>query len=311
MTPIFKIEANGKDVTEQLKKDISSISFSDEDGNQSDEITIRVAGNFQRPKYQDEIKLWLGYKESKLFYCGLFLVQTTERDRFGLTITATGADFSETLKQKRDLSYESISLKKLVKTIALRNKLDVKSDFDDMELTHISQTNESDLHFLKRLSQDYNAIFSIKNNTLVFLKRIKDSQKSSTLPLFEIDAAECSEGTPKIKHMNRTLYASCTASWHDTADNQVKKITVGNGDPVLKLAGSFKTHAEAKSKAEAKLMQSARGTKAGHIAMPGREIYAGSSLKLTGAGEDSGEYSIKSVNHTYSDGWSMTIEIEN
>ena len=45
--------------------------------------------------------------------------------------------------------------------------------------------------------------------------------------------------------------------------------------------------------------------------MYGKEIYAGGMLKLTGAGEDDGEYSIKSVNHTYDSGWQMSIEIEN
>ncbi len=311
MTPVFKVEANGKDVTNQLTADLSSISFKDEDGNQSDEITIRVAGDFKRPKYKDKIKLWLGYEETSLFYCGLFLVQTTERDRFGLTITATGADFSESLKQKRDMSYEKLSLKAVAQMIADRNALKLKSDFDDMEVTHISQTAESDLAFMTRIASDYNGIFSVKNNTLVLMKRIKEGKKSDDLPVFEIDAKECSDGTPLIKYANKTLYSSCTATWHDTKENAVKSITVGSGDPILKLDGQFKTPAEAQAKAAAKLESAKRGIKSGSISMYGKEIYAGGTLKLTGAGEDDGEYSIKSVNHSFDGGWSMSIEIEN
>lgn len=308
MTPVFKIEANGADVTSALQKNLSSIAFSDEDGNQSDEITIKVVGDFKRPKYEDQIKLWLGYEESALFFCGLFLVQTTERDSFGLTITATGADFSKTLKQKRDTSYEQLSIKAIAAMIAKRNSLSLKCDFDDMQITHLSQTNEADLQFMKRLATEYNAIFSVKNNTLVFMKRTKESKKSDALAVFDIDASECSNIT--VKHANKTLYNSCVARWHDTKTNETKSITVGSGDPVLRMEGQFKTPADAKAKAEAKLESANRGTKTGTITMYGREIYAGGVLKLSGAGEDNGEYSIKSVNHAFGGGWSMSIEIE-
>ena len=309
MTPLFKVEANGADVTAQLQKDLSSISFSDEDGNQSDEITLKVAGNFSRPKYQDEIKLWLGYEEVGLFYCGVFKVQSTQRDKYSLTISATGADFSSALKQKRDTSYEKISLKDVAHIVASRHELKLKSDYEDMFMPHLSQTNESDLHMMKRLAKDYNGIFSIKNGTLVFLKRIKENMASDELPVFEIDLSECEDYI--IKHSDKTIYGACEASWHDTKENKVKSVTVGNGTPVLKLKGNFKTPAEAKAKAEAKLQSANRGSKSGSISMYGKEIYAGGMLKLIGAGEDDGEYTIKSVNHSLDGGWKMRVEIEN
>ncbi len=309
MTPIFKVEANGTDVTAQLQNDLSYISFSDEDGNQSDEITLKVAGNFARPKYHDEIKLWLGYEKVGLFYCGVFKVQSTERDKYSLSICATGADFSSALKQKRDTSYEKVSLKDVARIVANRHELKLKSDFEDMLMPHLSQTNESDLHMMKRLAKDYNALFSIKNGTLVFLKRIKENMASDKLPVFEIDASECDSYS--IKHSDKTIYGACEASWHDTKENKTLSITVGNGTPVLKLKGNFKTPAEAKAKAEAKLQSANRGSKSGSLSMYGKEIYAGCMLQLTGAGEDDGEYSIKSVNHTFDSGWQMSIEIEN
>lgn len=309
MTPIFKIVVNGKDITTQLQKNTASINFSDEDGNQSDEITIKAAGDFARPKYEDETKLWLGYAESGLFYCGLFRVQNTTKDKYSISINASGANFSAALKQKRDVSYEKVSLKDVAQIVADRHALKLKSDFDDMFVQHLSQTNESDLHMMKRLANDYNAIFSIKNGTLVFLKRIKENKVSDELPVFEIDVSEC-EGY-SIKHSNKTLYASCEASWQDTKENKHKSVTVGSGDPVLKIKGQYKSAAEATKKAEAKLQSANRGIKSGTISMYGREIYAGGMLKLTGAGEDDGEYSIKSVNHTFDSGWKMSIEIEN
>ena len=309
MTPIFKIEVNGKDITAQLQKNSASISFSDEDGNQSDEIVIKAAGDFTRPKYEDEIKLWLGYAESALFYCGLFRVQNTTKDKYSISINASGANFSAALKQKRDTSYEKVSLKDVAQIVADRHSLKLKSDFDDMFVQHLSQTNESDLHMMKRLASDYNAIFSIKNGTLVFLKRIKENKVSDELPLFEIDVSECESYS--IEHSNKTLYTSCEASWQDTKENKHQSVTVGSGDPVLKIKGQYKSAAEATKKAEAKLQSANRGTKSGTLSTYGREIYAGGMLKLTGAGEDDGEYTIKSVNHSLEGGWKMRVEIEN
>ena len=309
MTAVFKIEANGKDITSKLQADLSSISFSDEDGNQSDEITIKVAGNFKRPSYKDELKLWLGYEGKKLFYCGVFLVQSTEKDDNSLSITATGADFSSSLKVKRDLSYEKLSLKAIAKIVADRNNLKLKSDFEDMQLTHLSQTKEGDLSFMKRLAKDYDGIFSIKNNTLVFMRKVKNEKKSDELPMFKIDKSECA--SVSIKHANKTLYNSCKVSWQDTKDNQSKSISVGNGDPILMLEGQFKTPAEAKNKAEAKLQRANRGLKSGSLSMYGKEIYAGGTLKLTGSGEDDGEYMITSVNHSFDSGWKINVNFEN
>lgn len=88
--PLFKLEANGNDKTNDIAKNLISISFKDEANVKSDEITIKVAGDFTRPSYNDELKLSLGYENEPFFNCGLFLVQTTTKENNNLlTITAT------------------------------------------------------------------------------------------------------------------------------------------------------------------------------------------------------------------------------
>ena len=70
-TPAFRILANDKDVTEHITKNLISLSFKDEAGIKSDEITLSVYGTFKRPQYKDVLKLWIGYKESGLWQlCG-------------------------------------------------------------------------------------------------------------------------------------------------------------------------------------------------------------------------------------------------
>jgi hypothetical protein len=293
--------------------DASSITFKDEAGEISDEITLKIEGNFKKPKYEDELKLWIGTKEQGLFYCGLFKVQSSKSSSGNgnsIEVRATAADFTKNLKVKRSLSYEQSSIKKIVELIATRNELEVSSDFEDIFILHLEQTNESDLHFLKRIAAQYNAIFAVKNNKLVFKKRIKDGEKNKDLPRFDLVVDEQTE--VHIEQANKTLYNSCTATWRDTKENTQKSITVGSGEPIKTIKDSFESVADAKLKAAATLQKANRGTKFGTIQSAGFELYAGGVLNLTKTLEDDGEYEIKSANHTLDgSGWNVSIEIEN
>ncbi|WP_419768595.1 contractile injection system protein, VgrG/Pvc8 family [Arcobacter sp.] len=309
----FKLEANGVDVTQQLNSETSEISFSDVDGTVSDEITLRVEGLHKRPKTGDELKLWLGTKEEGLFYCGMFKVSRTPltygEENF-LGITATAVDFSKNLKVKRSQSYENCSIKEICEIVAKRHELITKSDFEDIYILHIEQTTESDLHFLKRIASEYNALFSIKNNTLVFQKRIKDGKKSADLPRFALKKSD--NNNIRIEPTNKSSYNSCKAVWRDTKENKQKSVTVGDGEPIYWIKDAFESEADAKAKAMAALQKANAGTKDGTIKCDGFEIYAGGILDLTGTLEDDDEYNIKKVDHTVnSSGWKISIKVEN
>ena len=313
MTPIFTLIANGTDVTSKINLDASKITFEDEAGTVADEIRLVVEGEFKKPKYEDELKLYIGTKEKGQFFCGVFKVQTSTYKRGAqncMEITATAVDFSKSLKVKRNRSYENVSVKKIVDLIAKRSECEVSSDFDDVYVIHEEQTNESDLHFLKRLATSYNALFSLKNNRLVFKKKIKDGKKSDALPRFSLELNN--QTSVSIENTNKTLYNSCKAIWRDTKDNQQKSVTVGSEQPVKIIKDSFESMADAKTKAQAALDKANAGTKAGDISCSGFIIYAGGVLNLSGTYEDDGEYEIVSVSHSLdNNGWNMQIKIEN
>ncbi|PHO10340.1 phage tail protein [Malaciobacter canalis] len=308
-TPGFMIQANGKDVTAAIQKNLISLSFHDEVNEKADELNIKVAGEFARPAYQDELKLYMGYDE-QFTYMGSFLVQTTTRDKkHVLSISATGVNFTNALKEKRDITYEKVSIKDICKQIAARSGINLKSDFDDTFVSCQVQSNESDLHFLNRLAKEYNAIFNIKNNTLIFTKKIKDEKKNDDLPTYTINANNCDSYS--IKYSNKTLYKSCKSTWHDTKENKTQSITVGSGEPVLINKGNFKNPAEAKGKAAAKLQRANQGLISGSLSIEGEAIFAGGKLNLVNTLEDDGEYQIKTVEHTFDQGgWMININFE-
>lgn len=307
--PVFMIMANGVDVTAAISKNLISLTLSDVANEQADELNIKVSGKIARPKYEDELKLYLGYDDQFVFM-GSFQVQTTIREKnHSLSICATGVNFSNELKEKRDLTYEKISIKQICSQIADRGGLKLKSDFDEVYVVSQAQSNESDLHFLNRLAKEYNAIFNIKNDTLIFTKKIKEEKKNSDLPGYTINADDCENFS--IKHSNKTLYGSCKSTWHCTKENKTKTVIVGNGKPCLLNKGNYKTAAEAKDKAAAKLQKANQGLVTGSLSKEGEAIFAGGKLNLVNTLEDDGEYQIKSVDHTLNEsGWMINLEFE-
>ena len=298
VTPKAMILINGADVTGHTE----TVQFVDKEDNRADEVTITLDRNFARPSYKDVVLLYLGYKESGLYFCGKFFVQTSDRtDRF-LRVKATSADLAGSIKERRTQSYEKISLCDIVGMIAGRNGLAAKCDMSDVFFDHIAQTNESDLHFLTRLAERYNAIFNIKNATLIFLKK-------QNVPTFVINEKECASYS--IKYANRTLYKSVKAIWWNTKENKKEEIVVGSGGPVYELKWKFKTKEEAMRRAGGMLERLGSGVVKASFTMTGRNIVAGGKAILQGFGGDDGTHVVKSGTHTFgSGGYEVKIETE-
>ncbi|MDR2905265.1 MAG: hypothetical protein LBU73_04875 [Helicobacteraceae bacterium] len=278
---------------------LTALVFTDNDGEESDELSLTFCGLWKRPAYGDAIDLWI-----KGNFMGKFVVQTSERSNNNeLSVTASGANFA-TLKTKRDFAYENTTLKDIAAIVAARHGLQVKSDAD-ISLPYIAQQNESDSAFMARAAKDYDLLFSVKNATLLLLKRDKE-----TLPHYTINVSECS--AIRIKHTDRPQYKSALGIWHDETTNETKQITIGSGDPQLRVERRFKDEEQAKAKTEAALKVALRGAVSGSLTCAGAPIYAGGVLNLKGSAEDDGEYSIKQVRHDVgSGGWTCEAQFEN
>lgn len=303
LTPIFRIETNGTDVTDVLQKNMISLDVSDEEGILSDEITLKVAGAYTRPIYGDEVKLWLGYKETSLEFLGTYKVQTTQRkNKEVLTIKATAVDFGGGLKEKKTRDFKDMSYKTLCEQIAGEHSLDVLCDFDAY-FTYFAQHDESDLAFLMRIAKDVNQIFSIKNNTLFFGAKKQEKLK------YEVSFDDCI--SLDITHSNKTKYGSAKATWRDTKSNTDKEVSYGDENPTLEIQGSYKDENEALLKAKARLEKANKGTVTGSLEIMGRVMFAGGTLILKDSYDD-GVYGITRVNHRFDNGgFTTTVEFEN
>ena len=291
---------------------IGSIAFTDNAGNTSDKIEVRVAPNFARPRPFAEITLFFKtIKDGTVVQslnCGLFSVQTVTRaNNKNLSFSATAVAFTSIHKEKRSQHYQNTTLSKVVGIVAKRLKSPLKFQTTDVQIKSLNQTNETDINFLNRLAKDYNCFFSIKNGVVYFVDR-----DNKDLPIATIDVSKCSSSS--LKRTSKTYYKSCTAVWHSLDDGELQSVTVGDGEPNFKLDGTFKDRADAKAKAEAKLKSINKATIKGSLSLKGVALYAGAIVNIinTYKNEDDGLYSITSCTHRYgSSGWTCDVEIEN
>ncbi len=303
LTADFKIIAQGQDITETIKKNLISLEVKDEDGNMADEVTITISSIYKRPKYGDELEVFLGYKETGLSKIGVFKVQTsTITNKHQMKFSATGVDFSGNLKVKKSREFLKISIKELVSKIASEHFLNAVCDVDDVYYPYIAQEDKSDLAFLQEIAKDNELIFNIKNNTLICATKKQDELN------YTIDYKELIDIS--ITHSNKTKYESAKVIYRDTKENTDKEVLVLEGEPQLRCERSCQDEDEAKRIGLASLTRANKGIVSGELTIPFKVIFAGGILNLTNTTDD-GEYGITSVSHTLdSSGFTTTLNFE-
>lgn len=318
--PNFKLEANGKDITEIIKANLISLNFDDKEGSKSDEISFSVSGIYAKPVFGDSLKLWLGYGED-LYLCGSFSVQTASRDykNYATEVRATAVNFASPQKIKKRRSWENTTVFEIARKIAGENKLAVKTSGQDQNIASVLQNDAGDLDFLYGLCFDYGFIMAVKNNTIVIAAKdakgdetqTSNTPKNESLPKFTLNLAELY--SLEITEANRNSYGAVIVEWQDIEAGKTKSIKVGSGDQIYKMQiAQPKSDKEAFRQGEAKLNELQKGGINGRCSLPGANIVAGGKLKFSGiAGLEANEFSIKSAGHRLStDNYEIEIEFE-
>ena len=318
--PNFKLEANGKDITEIIKVNLISLNFDDKEGSKSDEISFSVSGIYAKPVFGDSLKLWLGYGED-LYLCGSFSVQTASRDykNYATEVRATAVNFASPQKIKKRRSWENTTVFEIARKIAGENKLAVKTSGQDQNIASVLQNDAGDLDFLYGLCFDYGFIMAVKNATIVIASKdakgdetqTSNTPKNESLPTFTLNLTDLY--SLEITEANRNSYTAVIVEWQDVEAGKTKSIKVGSGEQTYKMQiAQPKSDNEAFRQGEAKLNELQKGGINGRCSLPGANIVAGGKLKFSGiAGLEANEFSIKSVSHRLSaDNYEIEIEFE-
>jgi phage protein D len=324
--PKFTVLYNNKNITADISKHMLSLTYNDKTEGESDEIEIEVEDvdlRWQNGWYPEKgAKLTVTIEDLK---CGVF-----EIDEINLsgppdvvTIRGMATGIINTLRTKKSDAHEKKTLKQIAEKVASKNSMTIQGEIPDITFDRITQNQETDLAFLKRVSQDYGVLFAVRENVITFTSIYSLEKRNNS---FSIDKTELSRysivdkadgmiKTASVKSKNAKKNEPVTANLEFEKYKSEQGYTSDN--PVNQDSGVTHTKAENKQQAEAKakaiMHLSATNQQEGNLEFQGTTLaIAGNNFQVTGLGKLSGKYHIKSSSHKIdkSTGYTVSVEIK-
>ncbi|MBQ4114079.1 hypothetical protein IJD34_01605 [bacterium] len=317
--PIFKIEYNQKDITTDVSNQVLNIEYTDFEHGQSDEITITFEDTQKLwqgswiPSKGDSLRVFIGYEGEKLLNCGIFEIDEIE---FAtppdiLTVKALATGITKALRQNNSVAYENKTLKQIASEIAQKHSLTLVGEIEDVRVERITQNQERDLTFLKKLAEQYGYIFKIAEGNLVFYKTEKLTGADAAKILYRTDLSRISLTEKTSKN-----YKSVTVSYHNPKTGKKITATAKNENCVkgdtLKINERCENKQQALLKAKAALAKG-NNTIEGSIDLVGNpNLIAGLNVELKDLGYFSGKYHITQTRHFIdrTSGYGTSLEVK-
>lgn len=230
IAPDLSLSLQEKDITQNIRKRLISLSLTDNRGFEADQLDIELDdsdGMMVMPQRNAVLALSLGWKGAALTPKGLFTVDEVEHRGAPdtLTIRARSADFRGSLNTRRDESYHDTTLSHIVQKVAARNalKATLATGLGTIKVSHIDQTQETDAAFLTRLASLNGAVAVVKNGTLLFMRPGNGTTvNGKPLPVFTLTRQDGDQHSFSIA--DRDAYTGVTASWLNTKQPKPQKV---------------------------------------------------------------------------------------
>lgn len=175
--PIFRVEVDGVDISPLMASRLMSLTVKDNRGLVVDSVDIELDdsdGQLAIPPKGAIIQVWLGWSNTGLVDKGKYKVDSTSHRGAPdvLSISAMANDVSEGLKQKRERSWNNLTIKEIFQKVGAEYDLNVivHENFASKKIKYIAQ-NESDANLITRIADENDAIATIKNGHLLLLPR--------------------------------------------------------------------------------------------------------------------------------------------
>lgn len=235
-------QGKGKDISTLITHRLIQLTLTDSRGFEADQLDLVLDdtdGLLELPSRGAVLSIGLGWQDTALTHKGEYTVDELTHDGppDKVTILARSADLRGSLMNRHERSFHRTTIGKIVKQIADENKLKamVGKEFENYEIKHIDQTNESSINLLQRLAEQFDAIATVKNGSLLFIKAGNATTASGKpLPLFMITRSSGDAHSFSIAEGDN--YKAVKAYWHNTStgkrgevvwdeNSQVKKVT--------------------------------------------------------------------------------------
>ncbi|WP_350649090.1 contractile injection system protein, VgrG/Pvc8 family [Pseudomonas sp. HY13-MNA-CIBAN-0226] len=320
MKPIFRIVADGADITALINDRLLLLRTLDKPGMESDEFELRIDDRDSAvalPKRGAGVEIHLGYEGATMVRLGRYTVNQVEASGPPDTIVIRGraSDMRGSGKSTRSGSWENVPLARIVSDIAARNGWQPECPVQTVVL-RADQLSESDFNFITRLSKAYDCTAKVADNKLLVLPRQSGlSASGKNLPVVTIRKSEVSRW--KFSFDDGGTQKAVKARYQDKRTGELVNLTLDNDDapsglpPVHTDRHIHPSKSAAEQAAKARLAAFNRSTAEVRLEMVGRtDLFAERQIMAMDfkPGLD-GDYLVDSVEQVFTQsGWSTTVE---
>ena len=320
MQPIFRIEADGKDITALINDRLLLLRTTDKPGMESDDFELRIDardGALALPARGAVLQVHLGYPGQPLTRLGRYTVDEVELSGPPDTLVIRGkaSDLRGTGKTIRSGSWEAATLQRIVAEIGARNGWQAVCPVT-VKLPRVDQYSESDFNFITRLARQNDCTAKLADGQLLVLPR-QGGQSASGKVLGVVTIARKDVSQWQFRLADKSTHKAVRTRHQDPATGKLNVVELDNGDapqglqPVHTDRHLYPNRAAAEQAAKARLASFNRDTASVRLDMPGRtDLFAERSVAITGflAGLD-GPYLVESVEQVFtSSGWRTTVQ---
>lgn len=323
---------NGKDISEDISKDLISATWADKSSKESDDLSIKLHNTHGLwsgawlPSKGTKIKAtiitenWSGEEGIKKLPCGTFEIDeiiVSSSPSAQAEIKAVSVPITSNARgQSRTRAWESIKLSRLAQDIAGNAGLEFIFDTKcDPEYQREDQIQESDLGFLQGLCNDAGLALKVSHDKLIIFDEAEYAKNGAVLTLTPKDLTSW-----KIKSKSAGTYGKARVKYHDPETNEDIEAEIdgelaklGEDDKngrVLELNQRCKSAGEAEFLAKKSLCEANKKEVEISISMPGTiSVVAGVNINMSGFGAFDGKYSVTCAAHTIGGGYISTAQL--
>lgn len=257
---MFKLIADGNDITPLISQRLISLTLTDERDGAVDQLDIEINNydlSIPLPEPKAELQLWLADTDGSLVEMGTYHVDTSELDIVAgiISITARSADITDSLRVRREISYDDTTLGDIIQQIASRNALQavVSAALGTIGIDHFDQTSESDLSVIERLGELYDAVATVKAGRILF-KEAGTATTATGTPLPPVVINSTGIHSARLR-LEASQYSGVIAAWNDTAGADRQEVSVGTDVNPLHIRGTFRSHQQCETAVAARWKQ--------------------------------------------------------
>lgn len=264
-TPDYRLAIGGQQITPRVRGRLQRLTLTDRRGLEADQLDLVLTdddGQLALPRRGVEIQLAIGWRGEPLTQRGTFIVDEVEHTGAPdmLTIRASSANLRDQFPVKRTQSWHRTTIGDIVTTIAKRHDLNpsMGQQLRIIGVSHIDQTDESDINFLTRLAERYDAVTTVKAGNLLFIPA-GQATTANGLEIPPIIIRRQDGDQHRYSVTDRDSYSGVIAAWHDTDGAQRRDVIAGNDDNAKRLRSVYANEADALAAAQGEWRRLQRG----------------------------------------------------